>query len=73
MELLGGHIRFLALLTRNDSSTSYFAVIAFQFSYCQKNRIDKRKRFLEHRYIGLLHQRKSIFAESSSHDSIKPR
>ncbi len=59
--------RFLALLTRNDSSTSYFAVDSFPVSYCQKNRIDKRKRFLEHRYIGFAASKKKYFCGIKVH------
>jgi hypothetical protein len=59
--------RFLALLARNDTNTSYFAVDSFPVSYCQKNRIDKRKHFLEHRYIGFSASKKKYFCGIKVH------
>ncbi|ADI38218.1 putative transposase [Waddlia chondrophila WSU 86-1044] len=44
--------RFLSFLAIKSSDTCYFAVDSFPFTYCQKNRIDKRKRFLDRKYIG---------------------
>lgn len=59
--------RFLALLARNDSNATYFAVDSFPVSYCQKNRIDKRKQFLEHRYIGFAASKKKYFCGIKVH------
>ena len=59
--------RFLALLARNDVNTTYFAVDSFPVSYCQKNRIDKRKCFLEHRYIGFAASKKKYFCGIKVH------
>lgn len=59
--------RFLALLAKNDSNTSYFAVDSFPVSYCQKNRIDKRKHFLAHRYIGFAASKKKYFCGIKVH------
>ncbi len=59
--------RFLALLAKNENSTSYYAVDSFPVSYCQKNRIDKRKNFLEHRYIGFAASKKKYFCGIKVH------
>ncbi len=44
--------RFLSFLFKRSEQTQYFAVDSFPVAYCQKNRIDKRKAFLEQVYIG---------------------
>ena len=59
--------RLLALLAKNAVNTCYFAVDSFPVSYCQKNRIDKRKHFQEHRYIGFAASKKKYFCGIKVH------
>ena len=59
--------RLLALLAKNDANACYFAVDSFPVTYCQKNRIDKRKHFLEHRYIGFAASKKRYFCGIKVH------
>jgi Transposase DDE domain len=59
--------RFLSLLAKDSKDTCYFAVDSFPVAYCQKNRIDKRKRFLEHSYIGFAASKKRYFCGIKVH------
>ncbi len=52
--------RFISLLAKNEGP-NYFAVDSFPVAYCQKNRIDKRKRFLESNYLGFAASKKRYF------------
>ena len=53
--------RFLSFLSKQTRETQYFAVDSFPVSYCKKNRIDQRKGFLEHKYIGYAASKKRYF------------
>jgi hypothetical protein len=44
--------RILALIFKKTAKNQYFAVDSFPVICCQKNRIDKRKIFLERQYLG---------------------
>lgn len=59
--------RFLGFLSNQSSDTCYFAVDSFPVTYCQKNRIDKRKRFLEAKYIGFAASKKRYFCGIKVH------
>lgn len=59
--------RFLALLSKQADDTCYFAVDSFPVSYCEKNRIDKRKGFLHHKYIGFAASKKRYFCGIKVH------
>lgn len=59
--------RFLAFLSINVKDTCYFAVDSFPVSYCQKNRIDKRKRYLGHKYLGFAASKKRYFCGIKVH------
>ena len=53
--------RFLSLISKIAEETKYFAVDSFPVFYCEKNRIDQRKKFLEHKYIGYAVSKKRYF------------
>lgn len=59
--------RFLSFLAVKSAETCHFAVDSFPVSYCQKNRIDKRKRFLDHKYIGFAASKKRYFCGIKVH------
>jgi hypothetical protein len=59
--------RLLSLLAKDSKNTCYFAVDSFPVGYCQKNRIDKRKCFLEHSYIGFAASKKRYFCGIKVH------
>lgn len=59
--------RLLALIAKRSVGACYFAVDSFPVSYCQKNRIDKRKHFLEHSYIGFAASKKKYFCGIKVH------
>jgi IS5 family transposase len=54
-------------LAKNDENACYFAVDSFPVFYCQKNRIDKRKHFQEHRYLGFAASKKRYFCGVKVH------
>jgi hypothetical protein len=59
--------RFLTFLFNQSHDSSYFAIDSFPVAYCQKNRIDKRKRFLEKSYLGFAASKKSYFCGIKVH------
>lgn len=59
--------RLLALIAKHDEATCYFAVDSFPVRSCQKNRIDKRKRFLENKYVGFAASQKRYFCGIKVH------
>lgn len=59
--------RFLSLLAKQSEDTCYFAVDSFPVSYCQKNRIDKRKCFLKPGYLGFSDSKKRYFCGIKVH------
>lgn len=59
--------RFLSLLAKESDDTCYFAVDSFPVTYCQKNRIDKRKGFLQSEYIGFAASKKRYFCGIKVH------
>lgn len=59
--------RLLALIGKRSVDACYFAVDSFPVSYCQKNRIDKRKHFLEYSYIGFAASKKKYFCGIKVH------
>lgn len=58
--------RFLSLLSKSEEA-SHYAVDSFPVSYCQKNRIDKRKHFLKTNYIGFAPSKKRYFCGIKVH------
>ena len=59
--------RFLSFITKQVGETKYFAVDSFPVSYCEKNRIDQRKGFLERKYIGYAASKKRYFCGIKVH------
>jgi hypothetical protein len=59
--------RLLLLIFKQNESAQYFAVDSFPVSYCQKNRIDKRKGFLKSEYIGFAASKKRYFCGIKVH------
>lgn len=59
--------RFLALIFKETSKIHDFAVDSFPVACCQKNRIDKRKIFLERRYLGYAASKKRYFCGIKVH------
>jgi Transposase DDE domain len=59
--------RFLSFLSLHKDDTCYFAVDSFPVSCCQKNRIDKRKLFLERKYLGFAASKKRYFCGIKVH------
>jgi hypothetical protein len=59
--------RFLSFLSREADDTCYFAVDSCPVPYCQKNRIDKRKRFLKPEYLGFAASKKRYFCGIKVH------
>ena len=59
--------RFLSLLAKQSDDTCYFAVDSFPVQYCQKNRIDKRKCFLQSGYLGFAASKKRYFCGIKVH------
>lgn len=59
--------RFLSFISKQSSDTCYFAVDSFPVPYCQKNRIDKRKGFLAHEYLGFAASKKRYFCGIKVH------
>lgn len=59
--------RFLSYLAIQSEETCYFAVDSFPVPYCQKNRIDKRKRFLTPAYLGFAASKKRYFCGIKVH------
>lgn len=58
--------RFLYFLSK-QSDISYFAIDSLPVPYCQKNRIDKRKRFLDSKYLGFAASKKRYFCGIKIH------
>lgn len=59
--------RFLAFLSMKAKDTCYFAVDSFPVAYCEKNRIDKRKRFIDRAYLGFAASKKRYFCGIKVH------
>ena len=59
--------RFLSFLAKKSDDTCYFAVDSFPVAYCQKNRIDKRKCFLQSGYLGFAASKKRYFCGIKVH------
>lgn len=59
--------RFLSFLFKQSTDTRYFAIDSFPVAYCQKSRIDKRKRFLEPEYLGFAASKNSYFCGIKVH------
>ncbi len=59
--------RFLALFFKQINKDQGFAIDSFPVSCCQKNRIDKRKVFLERRYLGFAASKKRYFCGIKVH------
>src|SRR3989339_306102 len=59
--------RLLAMIAKQDEATAYFAVDSFPVRCCQKNRIDKRKRFLATKFIGFAASQKRHFCGIKVH------
>lgn len=59
--------RFLSLLFKQEEDTCYFAVDSFPVPFCQKNRIDKRKRFLKPEYLGFAASKNRYFCGIKVH------
>jgi hypothetical protein len=59
--------RFLSLIAKHSDDTCYFAVDSFPVPYCQKNRIDKRKSFLQPEYLGFAASKKRYFCGIKVH------
>lgn len=59
--------RLLSLIAKSSANACFFAVDSFPVSYCQKNRIDKRKHFSEHCYIGFAASKKRYFCGIKVH------
>jgi Transposase DDE domain len=59
--------RFLSFLSNKADDICYFAVDSFPVPYCQKNRIDKRKGFLEPEYLGFAASKKRYFCGIKVH------
>ena len=59
--------RFLSFLSKHSEDTCYFAVDSFPVTYCQKNRIDKRKHFLKPEYLGFAASKKRYFCGIKVH------
>jgi len=59
--------RFLALIFKQTIKEQCFAVDSFPVFSCQKNRIDKRKIFLERRYLGYAASKKRYFCGVKVH------
>lgn len=59
--------RFLAFLFNRLHVPSHYAVDSFPVDYCQKNRIDKRKRFLDRRYLGFAASKNRYFCGIKVH------
>ena len=59
--------RFLALIFKKITRYQEFAVDSFPVSCCQKNRIDKRKIFLERQYLGYAPSKKRYFCGIKVH------
>jgi hypothetical protein len=59
--------RFLSFLSKQASNACYFAIDSFPVSYCQKNRIDKRRGFLKPEYLGFAASKKRYFCGIKVH------
>lgn len=59
--------RFLSILAKESEETCYFAVDSFPVAYCQKNRIDKRKCFLQKGSIGFAASKNQYFCGIKVH------
>lgn len=59
--------RFLALLFKENSDNKMFAIDSFPIACCQKNRVDKRKLFLEKSYLGFAASKKRYFCGIKVH------
>lgn len=60
-------VRFLSLIAKQSEDTCYFAVDSFPVPYCQKNRIDKRKCFLQSGFLGFAASKKRYFCGIKVH------
>lgn len=59
--------RFFSFLSKQVDDTCYFAVDSCPVPYCQKNRIDKRRRFLNPEYLGFAASKKRYFCGVKVH------
>jgi len=59
--------RFLSFLSVNAKNTHYFAVDSFPVACCEKNRIDKRKRFSDCAFLGFAASKKRYFCGIKVH------
>ena len=59
--------RFLSLIFKRENQDHEYAIDSFPVSCCQKNRIDKRKLFLERKYIGYAASKKRYFCGLKVH------
>ena len=59
--------RFLALIFIQTNAKNEFAVDSFPMTCCEKSRIDKRKIFLERKYIGYAASKKRYFCGIKVH------
>jgi hypothetical protein len=59
--------RFLALIFKQTTDKQEFAVDSFPVACCQKNRIDKRKIFLQRQYLGYAPSKKRYFCGIKVH------
>jgi hypothetical protein len=59
--------RFLSLIFKRTIKNQYFAVDSFPIACCQKNRIDKRKLFLQRNYLGYAASKKRYFCGIKVH------
>lgn len=59
--------RFLSLVFRQENDKHEYAVDSFPVLCCQKNRIDKRKIFLEKKYVGYAASKKRYFCGIKVH------
>lgn len=59
--------RFLALIFKQTMDKPEFAVDSFPIACCQKNRIDKRKIFLQRQYLGYAPSKKRYFCGIKVH------
>lgn len=67
LECWNAVFRFLALFFKQTAKDQIFIVDSFPISCCQKNRIDKRKIFLDRRYLGYAASKKRYFCGIKVH------
>lgn len=59
--------RFLALIFKQEHQDGSFAVDSFPIASCQKNRIDKRRIFIQRQYLGYSASKKRYFCGIKVH------